>query len=613
MKKSLFTLLFAVILVYGRSQCVISCSNYAVSAINYSLFPTGSNNVTSSFLPSTDDGATGAIPIGFSFNFYCTTYTNVFICSNGFIQFTPVSWAHGNFVHSTTVIPSPIEPNNMIAFNATDLYPGVGGSVTYTTIGTAPNRQFIVTYSNVPNFSTQSDLNTGQIVLYETTNVIEIHTGIAHGDSNQGGNGSQGIENLYGSAGVPAPGRSNSSSWFPGSFTAYRFQFDYVPLAPAAIMGDTTLCQGLSKSFSISAIPTATAYNWTAPFGWQGSNSTTSSIYTITSSGVVSVSASYSCGTSPATTLSVKTIPSPVISILSATPSIMCSGIPVTFSVGGANTYTLNPGNVTGQIPFVDFPLVSTTYSITGTSTAGCISAGPATVFITVNTTPTVTVNSGEVCSGAQFNFTVSGAKTYQYETGFASVTQTVPGLYNYTVVGTAANGCKSAPATSSLVVHSLPTITAVANRTLICKGETSTLTAGGGTAYVWTHTTSASHTLVVNPIVLNSYSVTGTDVNGCVSGKLVTVSVSACTDLSANDPLVKFLSVYPNPSNDQFTIESRVPVEYVIYDVTGKIVQRGTAEANEKKQISQQLPPGQYLLRAVSPDMQQNLILIKN
>ncbi len=613
MKKSLLLLFFTVAFASVRSQCVISCSNYAVSSISFSQFPTGGTDVSNSFIPNKDDGSTGAVPIGFTFNFYCNNYTDVYICSNGFMQFNSVSWAHGTGVHPASGIPSTSEPNNQVAFNSCDLDPNGGGTITYTTIGTSPNRMFIVSYNGVPNYG-QTSLNTGQIVLYETSNIIEIHTTAAAGTTAQAqsGTGTQGIENQSGTFGVPVPGRSNSA-WYPGTNTAYRFErTTYTPMAPALIMGDSVICQGTSTTFSINSIPTATAYNWSAPSGWQGSSFLNSASYTVPSTGIVSVSATYSCGTSPVKTIFVTIIPGPSI-FVNASPKIICSGTPITFTVSGADTYTLDPGNQT-SLPFTDVPTASTTYSVVGTNTDGCVSSQAATVFITVNTTPTVTVNSGAVCPGTQFNFVVSGAQSYSYQTPFPSVTETVPGFYSYTVVGTSSSGCKSAPATSSLLVHPHPTITAVATKSLICKGNTTTLTAGGGTAYVWTHTTSTSNTLIVNPVVSNNYSVNGTDANGCVGGSnLVTVTVSACAAVSEYEMAPDLFNVYPNPSNDKYTIESKESISFIIYDVTGKLVRTGNVTANEKTEVAHDLPPGQYLFRATAGNAQRSLILIKN
>jgi hypothetical protein len=618
MKKSLLLLFCTVVSLCVRSQCVISCSNYAVSSITHSVFPATGPNLTGNFSPNQDDGSTSAIPIGFSFNFYCTTYTNVYICSNGFIQFTPVSWSHGSFVHATTVIPTPSEPNNQIAFNQTDLDPSQGGIITYATIGTAPNRQFIVTYSMVPAFTATNvpNYNTGQIVLYETTNVVEIHTGTAYGDSNQGFNGTQGIENASGTIGKYVTGRNQSSSWFPGTNTAYRFTPDYEPSAPAAILGDTLFCQGSTATYSVNSVPSATAYTWSHPFGWTPSVSGPLATYTMPASGTISLTASYSCGTSPATTLAVTIIPAPGISVKTPTPNILCSGIPVTFSASGADTYTMNPGNITGPLPFTDMPLTSTVYSITGTSSVGCVSMGPGTVLVTVNTTPTVTVNSGAVCQGAAFQMSPSAPGVnpngFSYQGGFSSVTQTVPGVYAYTVVGTGTNGCKSDPAIASLTVFALPNVTAFATRTVICKGETSTVTANGAVSYVWTNTTATSNSMIVNPVVITNYSVTGTDVNGCVKGTMLTVNVSPCNGLSEAGGASRMLTVYPNPSSGEFTIECIVPVNAEVFDITGRKVYAGSIDPGNKTSFAAGLPAGQYILRATANDTQHNVVLIK-
>ena len=87
MKKLLFIPLL-VFLSTGelQSQCIQNCAGYTISSINYSLFPTGGVNVNNSFSPNGDDGYTGQVPIGFNFNYYCTTYSTIAICTNGFIE-----------------------------------------------------------------------------------------------------------------------------------------------------------------------------------------------------------------------------------------------------------------------------------------------------------------------------------------------------------------------------------------------------------------------------------------------------------------------------------------------------------------------------------------------
>ena len=158
MKKQLLNLCLAVLAsasVYA--QCVPTCSSYAVSPITYTTFPSAGTNPLTSFSPNTDDGVTPLISLGFSFNFYCTTYTDIRICTNGFMQFNNGVPAVANgFADPTQAFPNSTAPNAMVALHMNDLDPGTGGTITYTTVGTTPNQKFILTYTNVPIFGYSS-------------------------------------------------------------------------------------------------------------------------------------------------------------------------------------------------------------------------------------------------------------------------------------------------------------------------------------------------------------------------------------------------------------------------------------------------------------------------
>jgi N-acetylneuraminic acid mutarotase len=121
-----------------------------------------------------DDCVFEGLPIGFSFTFFGNTYTNFSISSNGFIGFTP-GMPHGCCAGGA--IPSAGSPNNIIAAAWTDLYPPGGGGIFYETRGQAPNRFLVVAYQNL-SWCCEFGGNrvTTQIVLYEGSNAIEIHT-----------------------------------------------------------------------------------------------------------------------------------------------------------------------------------------------------------------------------------------------------------------------------------------------------------------------------------------------------------------------------------------------------------------------------------------------------
>ncbi|MBL7902545.1 MAG: T9SS type A sorting domain-containing protein [Bacteroidia bacterium] len=564
------------------SQCVPTCSSYVASPITFTTFPSGSTNVTPTFTNSfiglfADDGSIGPIPIGFNFDYYCNTYTNIHICSNGFIMldYQPFPWPT-QYVHPTQNLPDPGLPNGMVAFNMTDLDPGQGGTITYTTVGVAPNRMFIVTYSNVPCFTTPSDLNTGQIVFFETTNIIEIHTTKARPDANQLSlGGTQGIENTSGTIGVTPPGRNANNSWgATADSTAYRFA-PYTPAPPTSVTGNTLLCQGAQGSYQTSPLLGALSYTWALPAGWTGTSSTTALTTTAGVSGNVSVSATYTCGTSAPAMINVSVVSAPVVSILSATPSVLCSGNSITINPNGAVSYSVEPGGITGTPPLQIQVNASTIFSVTGQNASGCVSINTATVAIVANTTPTVTVNSGSTCVGQTFTITPSGANGYIISGGFFIVSPTV-GLNTYTVTGTATNGCVSDPAICQVTAIALPTLNVVSTKSIICVKESATLTASGATTYSWSNSALTAAT-VVSPTITTTYTVTG-DNNGCKSSKAYTQMVSLCLGIESTLDEESGVRLFPNPASTELSIQllaANPNAELKLYNLSHQLVKQ--------------------------------------
>ena len=175
-----------------------------------------------------DDDLSGSLPIGFAFNFYNDDYTEFYISSNGFITFLNEG---DNGCCSGDVLPSPGSPSNLIAFAWEDLNPSSGGTISYETVGTSPDRILVVEFNDVPFFNT-SDGVTSQIQLFEGTTRIEIHSTSIPSN----GSTTQGIENMVGSEGIATPGR-NSEVW---SATNDFVAFYAVPGNTADNCGATT-------------------------------------------------------------------------------------------------------------------------------------------------------------------------------------------------------------------------------------------------------------------------------------------------------------------------------------------------------------------------------------
>ncbi len=151
--------------------------------------------------PGDDDG-TALIPIGFSFPFGAgatpPTFTDVRINSNGRLQFGNNYCGSG----TQTVGPPPTYPygypnanmNNSMRIYGADFcpnaaspnggagcpgYPG-SGKVSYQSLGTAPYRYFVVTWSQMPEWNSGSSLFNVQIILYENGDFVYQYKNIAN-------------------------------------------------------------------------------------------------------------------------------------------------------------------------------------------------------------------------------------------------------------------------------------------------------------------------------------------------------------------------------------------------------------------------------------------------
>ncbi len=142
-----------------------------------------------------DDALSSSINIGFSFEFYGVSHSTLLVGANGFVTFDTSATASG-CCHGQS-LPDATAPNDLIALWWEDLDPSAGGTIRYATVGSAPNRTFVVEFSNVPHWNNASATVSLQLQLHETTNDIEIHFTNAIGDS---GGHTVGVENAAGDA-----------------------------------------------------------------------------------------------------------------------------------------------------------------------------------------------------------------------------------------------------------------------------------------------------------------------------------------------------------------------------------------------------------------------------
>jgi hypothetical protein len=198
----------------------------------------------------------------------------------------------------------------------------------------------------------------------------------------------------------------------------------------------------------------------------------------------------------------------------------VCTGASVTLSGSGASTYAWNNG-VTNGISFI--PNATTTYTVTGTDANGCTNTAQTTV--TVNALPTVTATANQtVCSGTIVNLMGGGASTYAWNNGvFNGVAFPANATTTYTVTGTDANGCTNTSQTT-LTVNALPSVTATANQA-VCAGTSVTISGSGTLSYAWNN--GVQNGVAFTPNATTTYTVTGTDANGCSNTAQTTVTVN--------------------------------------------------------------------------------------
>lgn len=287
----------------------------------------------------------------------------------------------------------------------------------------------------------------------------------------------------------------------------------------------------LTQTLSVAALPMVTASGPAAPvcsgdfitltgggastYTWSGSV-IDGNAFAITASDTYTVIGTDNVGCKNSATIPVTVNALPVLVVSSQTA--ICSGDDANLSVTGADTYTwVGFGN---SANFTDAPTATTIYTVSGTdATTGCSST--ATRNVIVNNLPSVAVNSGAVCIGDVFTMSPSGASTYTYSNGSNTIVPTAND--SYTVTGVDANGC-AADAVSSVTVNALPVVSVTGGT--LCSGSVFTLTPTGAVNY----TVQPSLSATVNPVTTTSYSVSGTDANGCISAAAAVAEVTVIT-----------------------------------------------------------------------------------
>jgi len=310
---------------------------------------------------------------------------------------------------------------------------------------------------------------------------------------------------------------------------------------------DSTLCVGDVLSITNQS----TISTGTLSYVWEIRNSSGSLVHTSTdanptfamaSAGTYTIkltaSSSDAVTTTKTTGLVVEALPSPVITPNGST--LLCQGQSLTLnSNSGYQSYSWNTGAATSSILVTD----SNTYTLTVTSSNGCI--GSTSLNVDVNPLPTATVSTAsgdfDFCDGSSLSLDApTGASGYQwYKDGTALAGATGATLSatsggSYAVQVTSSDGCSSLSSAQAVTKNALPTAS-ISNGSALsfCDGGSVTLSAPSGMSYAWSD---GSTTQSITQSGSGQVGLTVTDNNGCSSvASPVTVNVYSVPSMTVS------------------------------------------------------------------------------
>ena len=285
---------------------------------------------------------------------------------------------------------------------------------------------------------------------------------------------------------------------------------------------DQTVCEGQQVTLNGSG---ANTYSWDngASNGVALTQAVGSVTYTVTGTGTGG------CTGQDQVVITVNPLPT-----ITANDVTVCPGGVVTLIASGANTYSWSPStnlNTTSGSSILFTAGNSAAYSVTGTSIAGCTN----TDALAVTVLPDALINAGIdviICQGPQVTLAGSGGTTYTWDNGIINNTAFTPviGTTTYTVTGTNAQGCTGTDQVD-VTVNPNPLINGGLD-VAVCPGQQVTLSASGANTYSWNN--SVSNATPFTPTSTGTYTVTGTDANGCTGTDQVLVTVDPLPTVNA-------------------------------------------------------------------------------
>lgn len=595
----------ALILTAASLHAQVSAYTFSQSIGSYGSPTTGTVINT----PLTGDEAI-AETLPFTFTFNGTPYTNMNVCSNGFLSFSSITGSEyfaisdpstsnviaplsGTIVPITAVLGDITAGSNTISNCSSvagysvgdiliDIWGDFGGDPTITAIsgnniivnmnslntfagndivaygtitkgvsGTAPNRVLELEYRHMSRLNIFEDVNYDEVIdfkvrLYETTNKIEFIYRASPGSD-------------------PVPGHEIGLKG--GSISDYNTR--------EVIEGTNT---------------------------WN----------TSTASNAVTDFCELSNTLFPAEGQSYAWLPScltPTLSV-SQTPSLTCPGFQAVLTASGATNYTWTAGPATAQYSIS--PNNTTSYTLTGANDV-CTASLVVTHSVIPGPVLNVTSSNNSSCAGLTATLVATGATSYTWtngpQTSLYAVSPSVTTVY--TVTGSNGGACNALFTFTQNVIQ-YPVLGIIQPNPVICEGTSAVLTATGATTYSWSSGQSSAQ-VTVSPAANTVYTVTGNN-QSCASTATIMQNVTVCTSIQ-DASLEHALSVYPNPFRSELNLKNSSDSELSIRisDALGKTVYSGVLKGNSSGNITtSELGNGIYILQLSNGSQSHTRKLVK-
>ena len=522
-------------------------TTYAVSQIAYNP-PFAFNTGTPIPVAGGDDYWSPLINLPFTFCYFGKSYNAVVVESNGAVSFNPA--VAGNTIASFSIPgPAPFAGEDSDLFNTIlcpyqDLDNTNQGTIYYQIGGTAPCRYFVATWydcsmfgdsnSSSPGYCNEDDHQTQMVVLYETTNVIEMYIknkaqpcddgidAILTGAPWNNGWAVEGLQDSSLSTFIGVPGR-NATEW-SATNDAWRF----TPAGPSIV--SVSWFNGATQIGTDSVIQVCPSVTTTY---------TAQAVYIPCAGGTpVTVTDNVTV-----------TLPGTLNAGIDSVKNVTCNGL-----ANGkiyAHATTGNPpvtyGWSNGSTALALTNLAPGKYIFTVVDASACVRSDTVTISQPAVLTATVPGATQTGCNGTGTLTAIpSGGTspyTYLWTNGEAGVSDSLINLGTYTVTVTdsalcsaTASGTISPAVGANTVVLGNPTI-----HNVDCFGNSTgsiTASATGGHAplvYNWSNTETGA---TIQNLSNNSYTVTVTDATGCF--QTATYTVPQPNVLSINAPILQ-------------------------------------------------------------------------